>query len=35
MGFPVIYALPRGAYFDTRKVGNVVIELLQRAASAH
>ena len=34
-GFPVIYALPRGAYFDTRKVGNVVIELIQRTEAAH
>jgi catechol 2,3-dioxygenase-like lactoylglutathione lyase family enzyme len=37
MGFPVLYgfSVPRGtfAYFDTRSVGNLIVELLQPAAA--
>ena len=32
-GFPVIYKVARGAYFDTRKVGNLMIELVRPAES--
>ena len=30
MGFPVVFGNERCAYFDTRRMGNLIIELVRR-----